>query len=332
MHLLVTGGLGYIGSHFVVAALYRGYKVTVIDNLVNSSIDVITGIKALTSKSFEFIQVDLRNKAQLSYLFNKNTFDLVVHFAGLKSVYESRLFPLKYYETNVLGSVNLLQAMQEVNLKRIVFSSSATVYGQPITCPYTEAHPTIPINVYGDTKRSVELLLNHICDSDEDFSAIALRYFNPIGAHPDGGIGDSPKGMPENLMPFITQVALKKHAYLPIFGDDYSTPDGTGIRDYIHVMDLVEGHIHAMDYLMNQLKGFDVFNLGTGKGYSVLEVVKAFEDVNRCTIPTVIKPRRPGDLAAYWADPSKAQKKLTWQATRSLEQMVQDSWNWQQSL
>ncbi|GGI78047.1 UDP-glucose 4-epimerase GalE [Legionella impletisoli] len=330
MHILVTGGLGYIGSHFVVEALNKGFKITAIDNLINSSIDIITAIETLTATSFEFYKIDLRNKNELHALFKNRSFDLVVHFAGLKSVYESRLSPLDYYETNLVGSFNLLQAMQGVNLKKIVFSSSATVYGQPITSPYTESHPTVPINTYGDTKQSVEVLLKNICHSDDDFSAIALRYFNPIGAHPDGLIGDTQRGVPNNLMPYINEVALKKRDYLPIFGDDYSTHDGTGVRDYIHVLDLVEGHISAINYLINHT-GFDVFNLGTGKGYSVLDVVQTFEQVNCCTIPTKIKSRRPGDLAAYWADTSKAQLKLNWHATRSLEQMVHDSWNWQKN-
>lgn len=324
MHILVTGGLGYIGRHFVVVALDSGFKITVLDNLSNSSPQVIEDISDLNAQCFSFIKADLREKDQLEAIFKSDVFDAVVHFAGLKSVSESKKAPLRYYENNVIGSFNLLNAMHKAKVKNMLFSSSATVYGHPIFNPYTETHPTVPINPYGQTKRMVEKTLRNYCDR-YDFSAVSLRYFNPIGAHPSGIIGDTAVGTPNNLMPYILQVAKGNRPFLPVFGDDYSTPDGTCVRDYIHVMDLVDAHIKALAYLIDH-KGFGAFNIGTGDGYSVLQVIDAFEKVNQKRIPYLIKPRREGDLAAYWADVSLAFHKLKWQAKRSLEEMVHDSW------
>ncbi|MCH9764251.1 MAG: UDP-glucose 4-epimerase GalE [Gammaproteobacteria bacterium] len=321
MNVLVTGGLGYIGSHFVVEALNAGFHVTVIDNLVNSSRAVINNIRKINPTPFKFIQGDIRDIHQIKACCEANQFDAVVHFAGLKSVCESHNIPLDYYETNVVGSLNILKVMQESRIKKIIFSSSAAVYGDLNSNACTETQATRPIHPYGQTKYTVEQMLENMCQADPEFSAMSLRYFNPVGAHASGLIDELPQGVPNNLMPYITQVAQKKLPYLRIFGDDYPTQDGTCVRDYIHVLDLVAGHLKALLYI-DQHTGAHLFNLGTGKGYSVLQVVKAFGIINQCTIPYKILPRRTGDLAAYWADAHQATIQLGWQAKRSLYDMV----------
>lgn len=331
MRILVTGGLGYIGSHFIVKALELGHEITAIDNFSNSSISVKETIEEITGKQFEFFEVDLRDKSALANVFKGKTYDCVVHFAGLKSVAESKTNPFTYYTNNVIGSLNLFEAMKIANVSNLIFSSSATVYGNTDCTGYTEEHPKNPVNTYGHTKLVTEQMLENICLSDRNWSVVSLRYFNPIGAHPSGKIGDNPKGVPNNLMPYITKVACGEYPALQIFGDDYETKDGTGVRDYIHVMDLVEGHLAALEY-QKENRGFDAFNLGTGNGYSVLDVVKAFEQENDIHIERIVKPRREGDLAAYWANPSKAKSKLSWQATRDLSDMVRDSWRWQKTI
>lgn len=331
MRILVTGGLGYIGSHFIVSALELGYEVTAIDNLSNSSISVKDAIEEITQKKFDFFEGDLRDPSALARVFSEKTYDCVVHFAGLKSVAESKSNPNLYYENNVIGSLNLFEAMKKANVCNLIFSSSATVYGESDGVAYTEEHPKKPINVYGETKLATEQNLENICLTYPSWSVVALRYFNPIGAHPSGKIGDNPRGVPNNLMPYITKVAMKEYEALQVFGKDYKTKDGTGVRDYIHVMDLVEGHLAALKYQENN-RGFAAFNLGTGKGISVLEVVQEFERVNSIQIPLIYKPRRDGDLEAYWANPSKAQSQLSWQATRELSDMVRDAWKWQSTI
>ncbi|MCL5272155.1 MAG: UDP-glucose 4-epimerase GalE [Gammaproteobacteria bacterium] len=331
MRILVTGGMGYIGSHFIVKALELGHEVTAIDNLCNSSISVKSIIEEIAKKEFKFFEVDLKDKLALANVFKENTFDCVVHFAGLKSVAESKTNPIAYYANNVTGSLNLFEAMNDASVQNLIFSSSATVYGGSDCTVYTEDHPKKPVNNYGHTKLVVEQMLENICLSAPEWSVVALRYFNPIGAHPSGKIGENPRGVPNNLMPYITKVASGEYEALQVFGNDYGTPDKTGVRDYIHVMDLVEGHLAALDF-QEKNRGFNAFNLGTGKGFSVLEVVKAFEQENQIEIPLIYKPRRDGDLEAYWADPSKAKVQLCWQAKYELSDMVRDAWRWQNSI
>lgn len=328
MHILVTGGLGYIGSHFIVRALELGFYITVVDNLSNSSLSVKNAIERICQKKFTFYKVDLRNLSLLHAVFRADSYDCVVHFAGLKSVEEASKNPLIYYENNVIGSWNLFQAMNRANVRKVIFSSSATVYGNSNVLPYTEEHCKLPFNPYGQTKSVVEEMLVDLCRSNENWTAISLRYFNPIGAHPSGRIGENSRNTPNNLMPYLTRVATGEYEALQVFGNDYLTIDGTGVRDYIHVMDLVDGHLSALCY-MKQHSGFDAFNLGTGKGFSVLEVVNAFEKENSISIPLIFKPRRAGDLAAYWADPLKAKSQLGWEAKLHLFDMVRDAWNWQ---
>lgn len=328
MTILVTGATGFIGSHFCVQALQQGLDILLLDNLENSSIKVLDAIEQVTGIKPKFIEADLRDKSKLSEIFIANEIDSVVHFAGYKAVGESATNPLMYYRNNVAGSINLLEVMKEQAVHKLVFSSSATVYGEPVFNPYTEDHRKLPFNPYGQTKSMMEDMMADLCKSDSLFSMVALRYFNPIGAHPSGKLGEDPKGIPNNLMPFVTKVAVGELAELGVFGDDYDTVDGTGVRDYIHVMDLAQGHVKAIEFLNNN-KGYEAINLGAGHGYSVLELVKAFEDVNQVKIPYVIKPRREGDLAAYWADASKAEKLLGWQTHLTLNDMVRDSWTWQ---
>ncbi len=311
--LLVTGGLGYIGSHFIVLALQCGYKIVSIDNLSNSHINIKTNIETISTKTFEFIEGDIRDEVLLTKVFDEYPIDTVVHFAGLKAVAESVALPLRYYDNNVHGSAILLKVMQQFCVEKIIFSSSATVYGEPIYLPYDEKHPTKPINPYGHTKLHVEHMLNDVCKMNEKFSAITLRYFNPIGGHPSGSISENPKDTPNNLMPYLIKVARGELPYLQVFGDDYDTRDGTGERDYIDVMDLVEGHLAALKYLEN--KGFYKFNLGTGQGITVLELVQAFEDINNIRIEKNIVPRREGDLPTFWANVSLAEQELKWRAT-----------------
>ncbi len=314
--LLVTGGLGYIGSHFAVVALQAGYEVLVLDNLSNSHANVKEKVEKITQKSLDFIEGDIRDEELLDDIFKQYSIEAVIHFAGLKAVAESVAKPLLYYDNNVSGSLSLLKAMQNNKVNKIIFSSSATVYGEPKYLPYDEQHPTNPINPYGYTKLHVEHMLRDICTADNAFAAITLRYFNPIGAHPSGLIGENPKDIPNNLMPYLIKVANSELPYLQVFGDDYETRDGTGERDYINVMDLVEGHLSAINYLVNA--GFHVFNLGTGKGTTVLELVSAFETANNIVIEKKIKSRREGDLAKFWAKADLAKKELHWEATTSL--------------
>lgn len=330
MTILVTGATGFIGSHFCVQALQQGLDVLLLDNLENSSLKVLDAIEQVTGVKPNFIEADLRDKSQLTEIFTANKIDSVVHFAGYKAVGESATNPLMYYRNNVAGSINLLEVMKEQAVHKLVFSSSATVYGEPVFNPYTEEHRKLPFNPYGQTKSMMEDMMADLCKSDSQYSMVALRYFNPIGAHPSGKLGEDPKGIPNNLMPFVTKVAVGELAELGVFGDDYDTVDGTGVRDYIHVMDLAEGHVKAIKYLNNHT-GYEAINLGAGHGYSVLELVKAFEDVNQVKIPYVIKPRRDGDLAAYWADATKAETLLGWQTQLTLNDMVRDSWAWQSS-
>lgn len=328
MTILVTGATGFIGSHFCVAALQQGLDLVLLDNLENSSVKVLKIIEELSGLKPVFEQVDVRDKDALNTVFNKYSIDTVVHFAGYKAVGESATDPLMYYRNNVAGSINLLEVMKDQGVNKLVFSSSATVYGVPEFNPYTELHRKLPFNPYGQTKSMMEEMMKDLCDSNSDFSMMSLRYFNPIGAHPTGKLGEDPKGIPNNLMPFVTKVAVGELAELGVFGDDYDTVDGTGVRDYIHVMDLAMGHIKAIQYL-NDNVGFEAVNLGAGKGYSVLQLVDAFERLNSVKIPYIIKPRREGDLAAYWADASKARKLLGWKTELELDDMVRDSWAWQ---
>ena len=314
--LLVTGGLGYIGSHFVIVALQSGYEVLVIDNLSNSHAHTQKHIEAIAQADFQFIEGDIRNKSLLERIFEQYQIETVVHFAGLKAVAESVVNPMRYYDNNVYGSLVLLEVMQKHGVHNIIFSSSATVYGEPQYLPYDEQHPTNPINPYGHTKLHVENILQDICQADNDFAAVTLRYFNPIGAHPSGLIGENPKDIPNNLMPYIVKVAQGELPYLQIFGDDYDTRDGTGERDYIYVMDLVQGHLAALSHL--DKKGLHIFNLGTGTGTTVLELVAAFEAANSVTIHQRVMPRREGDLSKFWANPSLAKKALNWQAVTPL--------------
>ncbi|MCH5264426.1 MAG: UDP-glucose 4-epimerase GalE [Lachnospiraceae bacterium] len=325
MKILVTGGTGYIGSHTCVELLQKGYEVVVFDNLYNSKMDVVDKIQSITGKSIQFYKADMRDKESMRPIFEENTFDAVIHFAGLKAVGESVEKPLLYYKNNIGGTLNLCELMNEYNCKKIIFSSSATVYGAPKTVPITEDFPLSTTNPYGSTKLMQEGILSDLCVPDEDWSVILLRYFNPIGAHESGLLGESPNGIPNNLMPYIMQVAVGKLPELGVFGDDYDTPDGTGVRDYIHVVDLAKGHVNAVEKVTNT-NGVNIYNLGTGNGYSVLDIVRAFEKANDITIPYSIKPRRAGDIAMCYADPKKAKEELGWEAQYDLKKMCEDSW------
>lgn len=331
MKILVTGGAGYIGSHTCVELLNAGYEVVILDNFYNSSPEVLKRIRELTGKDFDFCECDIRDRKGLDKVFAENKIDAVIHFAGLKAVGESVVKPLEYYENNIGGTVTLCEAMRDAGCKKIVFSSSATVYGMNNPSPLKE---TMKIggttNPYGTTKYMIELILQDLYTSDNEWSIALLRYFNPIGAHESGRIGENPNGIPNNLMPYITQVAVGKLDHLNVFGDDYDTPDGTGVRDYIHVVDLALGHIKAVDKVANS-NGVCIYNLGTGVGYSVLDVVKAFEKASGKTIKYEIVPRRPGDLATCYSDPSKAKAELGWVAERGIEKMCEDSWRWQKN-
>lgn len=330
MTVLLTGGAGYIGSHAAVELLNNDYDIVIIDNLSNSHIESIRRIKEITKKDFQFYQMDLLDREALEKLFQKHNFTSVMHFAGLKAVGESVKIPLTYYYNNITGTINLLEVMSENKVKNLVFSSSATVYGDPIQIPINESHPLSATNPYGRTKLMIEEILRDLYISDNSWRIAILRYFNPVGAHESGRIGEDPKGIPNNLVPYITQVAIGKREKLYVFGNDYDTPDGTGVRDYIHVVDLVKGHIKALEYL-NEHEGIEAFNLGTGKGYSVLEMVKAFSEVTEKEIPYEIVDRRPGDIATCYADPGKAEKLLGWKAEKDLLQMCEDSWRWQKN-
>jgi len=330
LEVLVTGGAGYIGSHTCVELLNNGHDVIIVDNLSNSKPEVINRIKELTGKDFKFYKADILNKKEIEQIFNENNIEAVIHFAGLKAVGESVELPLKYYYNNVTGTLVLCEVMQKHNVKKMVFSSSATVYGKPKTVPITEDFPLSATNPYGRTKLMIEEILRDIYISDNDWSIALLRYFNPIGAHESGRIGEDPNGIPNNLMPYITQVAIGKRERLNVFGDDYDTHDGTGVRDYIHVVDLAKGHLKALEKVM-ATKGVEAYNLGTGVGYSVLDVVRKFEKVTGKKIPYVITSRRPGDIDKCYADPTKAFKELGWKAEKTLEDMCRDAWNWQRN-
>lgn len=325
MKILVTGGTGYIGSHTCVELLQKGYEVVVFDNLFNSKQDVVDKIKTITGKEIKFYKADMRDKESLRPVFEENTFDAVIHFAGLKCAPESVEKPLEYYYNNMTGTLNLCELMNEYGCKRMIFSSSACVYGMPETVPIKEDFPLSTINPYGATKLMLERVFTDFCVADKEWSAVLLRYFNPIGAHESGLLGDNPNGIPNNLMPYIMRVAVGSLPELSVCGDDYDTPDGTGVRDWIHVMDLASGHVDAIRKVTSE-PGTHIYNLGTGNGYSVLEVVHAFEEASGIKIPYSIKPRRAGDYATSYADPGKAKAELGWEAKYDLKKMCEDSW------
>ena len=329
MSVLVTGGAGYIGSHTCVELLQQGYDVVVIDNLCNSNPESICRVQALTGRNVTFYEGDVRDEQLLRKIFAQHTIDCVIHFAGLKAVGESVSLPWKYYDNNLSSTLVLTKVMADVGVKRIIFSSSATVYTSDNEMPLRETSRTGNCtNPYGWTKYMTEQILSGIANADPAWSICLLRYFNPIGAHESGVIGEDPRGIPNNLMPYITQVAVGRREKLGVFGDDYDTHDGTGVRDYIHVVDLAKGHVAAAKYVEAH-SGCEVFNLGTGKGYSVLDMVHTFREVNGVPLPYEIAPRRPGDIATCYADPAKSEKVLNWKAEKNLADMCRDSWNWQ---
>lgn len=330
MAILVTGGTGYIGSHTVVELLDSGYEVVIVDNFYNSKPEVLNRIQDITGKDFKFYEIDIRDQEALDKVFSENQIEAVIHFAGLKAVGESVEIPITYYHNNITGTLMLCEVMQKHGVKKIVFSSSATVYGMDNKPPYTEDMPTSATNPYGRTKLMIEEILKDIYVSDNSWGISILRYFNPIGAHASGKIGEDPNGIPNNLLPYITQVACGKREKLYVFGDDYDTNDGTGVRDYIHVVDLAQAHIKALEKIISNT-GVEIYNLGTGVGYSVLDVINTFARVNQVEVPYVITDRRPGDVATSFADPSKALKELGWKAAKNLEDMCRDSWNWQKN-
>ncbi|MFY0663181.1 MAG: UDP-glucose 4-epimerase GalE [Natronospirillum sp.] len=326
--ILVTGGAGYIGSHTCLLLLESGYEVVVYDNLSNASAEALQRVQAMTGKTLELVIGDIRDTAAVRQVFSQHDIDSVIHFAGLKAVGESVAQPMAYYDNNVVGTLRLCEVMAEVGCKRIVFSSSATVYGDPDVVPIPETAALRTTNPYGQTKLVIEQMLREIANADPEWRVSLLRYFNPIGAHPSGRIGENPNGIPNNLMPYVTQVAVGKRPHLSVYGNDYSTPDGTGVRDYIHVMDLAAGHIKAVEHLARQ-SGTDAFNLGTGIGCSVMDVIRSFERVNSVAIPYEVAPRRAGDVASCYADSTKAARELGWTAQLTLDDMVRDSWAWQ---
>ena len=326
MAILVTGGAGFIGSHTCVELLENGYEVVIVDNFINSKPEALNRIKQITGKDFKFYEADLLDKAAVETIFKENKIDAVIHFAGLKAVGESVAQPIRYYHNNITGTLILCQVMQEAGVRKIVFSSSATTYGSPKTFPIREDFPLHTTNPYGSTKLMIENILQDIFVADNEWSVALLRYFNPIGAHKSGLIGEDPNGIPNNLMPYIAQVAAGKLEVLSVFGDDYDTKDGTGVRDYIHVVDLAQGHIKAVEKVLGG-SGVDAYNLGTGIGYSVLDMVHAFETANNVKVNYKIAPRRPGDIAVCFADPKKAKELLGWQAQFGIEDMCRDSWN-----
>ena len=329
MNILVTGGAGYIGSHTIIELLSAGHSVVVVDNLANSKREAIKRVERIAGRGISFYRADIRDRAALSFVLERNfPIDCCIHFAGLKAVGESVRHPWEYYENNIGGTLTLLDALRQHGCKNIIFSSSAAVYGRPSSVPITEDCPKGNCsNPYGRTKSMLEDILVDM-RAAEGWNVVLLRYFNPIGAHRSGLIGESPNGVPNNLMPYLTQVAAGKLKELCVYGDDYDTPDGTGVRDYIHVVDLARGHVKALNALQ---RGLVVYNLGTGKGYSVLEVVMAFEEANGIKIPYVIAPRRPGDIAVCYSDPSKANRELGWKAEYDILDMCRDSWNWQKN-
>ncbi|KAK3592080.1 hypothetical protein CHS0354_019336 [Potamilus streckersoni] len=328
-NILVTGGAGYVGSHTVVELINAGYSVVVLDNLVNASMESIKRVEEITGKSVPSHSIDLLDRNALEGLFKKYKFSAVMHFAGLKAVGESCELPLLYYKTNLVGTINLLEVMKENGVYNMIFSSSATVYGAPVYLPLDENHPVGGCtNPYGKTKYFIENMLIDLCKADNQWNIILLRYFNPVGSHISGKIGESPQGVPNNLMPYVAQVAVGKRKELTVYGEDYDTPDGTGVRDYIHVVDLALGHLAALKKL-DEKCGCKIYNLGTGKGYSVLDMVKAFEKASGKPIPYKITARRLGDIASCYADASLAENELHWKAERSLDQMCEDLWRWQ---
>ena len=329
MNVLVTGGAGYIGSHTCLELLESGYGVLVIDNLCNSNPKSLERIQQLTGKTLKFYEGDVRDETLLKKIFMENEIGCVIHFAGLKAVGESVSIPWKYYDNNLNSTLVLTKVMEEVGMKNIIFSSSATVYTADNEMPLKETSRTGHCtNPYGWTKYMTEKILSGMAHADKEWSIVLLRYFNPIGAHKSGMIGEDPRGIPNNLMPYITQVAIGRREHLSVFGNDYDTPDGTGVRDYIHVVDLAKGHVAAVQFATAN-KGCEVFNLGTGCGYSVLDMVKTFQEVNGVPVPYVITDRRPGDIATCYADPSKSAEVLGWKAEKTLSDMCRDSWNWQ---
>jgi UDP-glucose 4-epimerase len=328
MKILVTGGAGYIGSHTCLALLEAGYEVTVVDNLSNSKIESVKRVEQLAGEKINFYLADLLDKAVLTRIFAENRVQAVIHFAGLKAVGESVRVPLLYYQNNITGTIILCEVMAEHGVKDLVFSSSATVYGDPASVPIREDFPVNPTNPYGRTKLMIEDILRDLNIADPEWNIALLRYFNPVGAHESGRIGEDPNGIPNNLMPYIAQVAVGRLAELQVFGNDYPTPDGTGVRDYIHVLDLAQGHIHALKKL-EEKTGVVTYNLGTGQGYSVLDMVRAFEQASGKKVPYRIVARRPGDIAACFADPSLANRELGWKARRGIEEMCAHTWNWQ---
>ncbi|MDA2217433.1 MULTISPECIES: UDP-glucose 4-epimerase GalE [Bacillus] len=328
MAILITGGAGYIGSHTCIELLNNNYKIIVVDNLSNSSIESLNRVKEITGKQFEFYKESVLNREKMNEIFLQNNIEAVIHFAGFKAVGESTTIPLTYYYNNIISTIILCDVMQKHNVKKFIFSSSATVYGIPKTSPITEEFPLSVTNPYGQTKLMIEQMMRDVAKADDEWSIALLRYFNPFGAHKSGRIGEDPNGIPNNLMPYVTQVAVGKLKELNIFGNDYPTKDGTGVRDYIHVVDLAKGHVKALEKVLGT-KGIEAYNLGTGKGYSVLEMVKVFEKVSGKKIPYKVIGRRPGDVAICFADVSKAKRELGWEAEYGLEEMCIDSWRWQ---
>lgn len=328
MKILVTGGAGYIGSHTCVELLNSGYEVVVLDNLCNSCETCLDTVKKLTGKDFPFYRVDLLDYEGTERVFQENKFDAVIHFAGLKAVGESTQIPLAYYHNNITGTLHLLQLMEKYDVNNIVFSSSATVYGMPKTVPIKEDFPRSTTNPYGATKMMLEDVLTDVAKANPKLSVTLLRYFNPIGAHESGTMGEDPKGIPNNLLPYVAQVAVGKLEKVHVFGNDYDTPDGTGVRDYIHVVDLALGHLRALEKC-SEKPGVHVYNLGTGNGYSVLQIIEAFSKACGKEIPYQIDPRRPGDIGECYADPAKAEAELGWKAQRDIAKMCEDSWRWQ---
>ena len=331
MNILLTGGAGYIGSHTIIELDKKGHSVVVVDNLVNSNKEALRRVGEIIGKNIPFVQADVRDRAAMEAVFADNAIDAVIHFAGLKAVGESVAKPLEYYENNMNATFVLLDVMRSHGCKNIIFSSSATVYGNPAEIPITEDCPKGQCtNPYGQTKSMLEEVLKDVQKADPEWNVVLLRYFNPIGAHKSGRIGENPNGIPNNLMPYITQTAVGLRKELGIFGNDYDTPDGTGVRDYIHVVDLASAHVAALQAIQRNC-GLAVYNIGTGRGYSVLDVVKAFEKVNNVTVPYSIKPRRPGDIATCYCNPAKAKAELGWEAEYDIEDMCRDSWNWQKN-
>lgn len=333
MSILVSGGAGYIGSHTVLSLLENGYEVVVFDNLSNSCIESLKRVEKLSGKSIKFYKADMLNKSEMDMIFDENhDITALIHFAGLKAVGESVQKPIEYYKNNIVGTINLLESMKFHGVKNIIFSSSATVYGAPSKVPVSESCPKGECtNPYGWTKSMIEQILTDVYTSDNEWNVMLLRYFNPIGAHKSGLIGEDPKGIPNNLVPYIAQVAVGRREHLNVWGNDYKTHDGTGVRDYIHVCDLAEGHVKALEKMESEKTGVKIYNLGTGTGYSVLDVLKAYSKACGKELPYVIGPRRAGDADECYSDPSLAQKELGWKAKYGIEQMCLDSWNWQKN-